>query len=90
MIQMKKIMICAAFIAAMGIFTATNAQEPKKCTKTEQCCQKKCDKDKKCDKACCKDNCKNAECKKSDCKKCACSKQECKSECKKSCDSKKK
>lgn len=87
---MKKIMLCAAFIAAMGIFTTANAQEPKKCTKTEQCCQKKCDKNEKCAQACCKENCKNADCKKNECKNCTCDKAKCKSECKRVCDTPKK
>lgn len=87
---MKKMMLCAALIAAMGVFTTTNAQEPKKCPKTEQCCQKKCDKNQKCAQACCKENCKNADCKKNDCKNCTCDKAKCKAECKKACDAKKK
>lgn len=82
---MKKIMICAAFIAAMGISTTVNAQEPKKCTKTEQCCQKKCDNERKCKQACCKENCQNDECKKNECKKCTCDKAQCKQECKQAC-----
>lgn len=87
---MRKIMMCAAFIAAIGLFTTTNAQEPQKeCTKSEQCCQKKCDNDKKCDKACCKD-CKNVDCQKAECKQCTCDKAKCKSACKQACDSKKK
>lgn len=74
---MKKIMMCAAFIAAMGLFTTVNAQEKaKKCTKTEQC-EKKCDQAKK-DKCCKAEGCTKADCKKTDCK-------DCKKDCKKAC-----
>ncbi|MGL4851906.1 MAG: hypothetical protein ACRC3Z_04590 [Phocaeicola sp.] len=50
---MKKVMICAAFIAAMATYTTAAAQDAKKeCTKSEKC-EKKCDsKDKK--EGCCK------------------------------------
>ncbi|WP_455672308.1 hypothetical protein [Phocaeicola sp.] len=81
---MKKLMMCAAFIAAMATFTTAGAQDTKttKCTKTEQC-QKKCDK--KCDKA----TCKNAECKKAECKDCKCAKADCKkADAKKCCNAK--
>ena len=60
---MKKLMMCAAFIAAMATFSTANAQD----TKTKKC-QKKCD----------KATCKNAECKKAECKDCKCAKKECK------------
>ncbi len=62
---MKKLMICAAFVAAMCAFSTVNAQEVKKETKKE-CCTKKaeCKKDKK---ECTKDT---KDCtKKADCKK---------------------
>ena len=42
---MKKLFYCAAFVAAMGLFTTANAQDTaqKKEVKKEQC-DKKCDK----------------------------------------------
>ena len=42
---MKKLFYCAAFVAAMGLFTTANAQNTaqKKEVKKEQC-DKKCDK----------------------------------------------
>lgn len=50
---MKKVMICAAFIAAMGIFNSANAQDIKKDrkgNKTESCCHRKsnCPKNENC------------------------------------------
>jgi hypothetical protein len=68
---MKKIMMCAAFIAAMAIFSTSNAQGVKKqkTTKTEQC-------DKKCEKPAGKDA--KCACKKGDAKKCTCKKCTCK------------
>lgn len=73
---MKKIMMCAAFIAAMATFTTVSAQDTKdkKCTKTE-----------KCEKKCTKADCKSAECKKAECKDCKCGKGECKKAEKKAC-----
>ncbi|MGL5958992.1 MAG: hypothetical protein ACRCZZ_10485, partial [Phocaeicola sp.] len=49
---MKKMVMCAAFIAAMATYGTANAQDvkTKSCTKSEQC-DKKCSKeDKKCSK----------------------------------------
>ena len=65
---MKKLMICAAFVAAMCTFSTDNAQDVKKETKKE-CCAKKaeCTKDKK-------ECTKKAECTKKDAKAC-CSKE---------------
>lgn len=50
---MKKIVMCAAFIAALAIYTTASAQEAKTkpATKTEQCSKKEgCCKSKKSDK----------------------------------------
>lgn len=67
---MKKLIMCAVMFAALGTYSAVNAQDTnksKKETKTEQCCKaekkecckadkKSCDKSKcaKCEKKCCK------------------------------------
>lgn len=66
---MKKIVMFAAFVAAMATFSVANAQDTKtkKCTKTEQC-----------DKKCKKETCKNEACAKNECKDCQCGKKECK------------
>ncbi|MEG1563584.1 MAG: hypothetical protein RR365_07630 [Bacteroides sp.] len=49
---MKKLVICAAFFAAMCTFATVNAQDVKKdAPKQEACCNKKAD----CKKACTKD-----------------------------------
>lgn len=77
---MKKLMMCAAFIAAMATFTTVNAQDvkTKKCPRTEQCCKQ----------------CGNADCKKAACKDCKCDKAACKDgkcqqgTCNKACDKK--
>lgn len=83
---MRKVIVCAAFIAAMGLFTTANAQDvkTKKTTETEQC-TKKCDsksdckKDAKCAKAECKDGAKctkDAKCSKEAKKECCSAKKE--------------
>ena len=77
---MKKLMMCAAFIAAMATFTTAGAQDvkTKKCPRTEQCSKQ----------------CANADCKKAECKDCKCGSAVCKDgkcqqgTCKQACDKK--
>lgn len=85
---MKKLMMCAAFIAAMATFTTVNAQDvkTKKCPQTEQCCKQCGNAD--CKKAACKD-CKaiNAACKDCTCGNAVCKDGKCQQgTCKKACD----
>ena len=72
--KMKKLFYCAAFVAAMGLFTTANAQNTKKKkeVKKEQC-DKKCDK--KDGKACSKADANKSCCKKDAAKKSCCSKE---------------
>ena len=67
---MKKLFYCAAFVAAMGLFTTANAQDTakKKEVKKEQC-------DKKDGKACSKTDANKSCCKKDAAKKSCCSKE---------------
>ena len=71
---MKKLFYCAAFVAAMGLFTTANAQDTAKTKEVKkEHCDKKCDT--KDGKACSKADANKSCCKKDAAKKSCCSKE---------------